>query len=84
MKWIRSGVTSRKLEEMLKALTNGEIEVFERYFQEYVVTMMSCRDTGGDEPEKVYQAFTLGLLVNLEKDFIVTSNREAGMADMIS
>ncbi|MCP4692259.1 MAG: AAA family ATPase [Desulfobacterales bacterium] len=78
MKWIRSGVTSRKLEEMLKALTNGDIEVFERYFQEYVVTMMSYHDTGGDEPEKVYQAFTLGLLVNLEKDFIVTSNREAG------
>ncbi len=78
MKWIRSGFTSRKLEEMLSALTNGEVEVFERYFQEYVVTMMSYHDTGGAEPEKVYQAFTLGLLVNLEKDFIVKSNRESG------
>ena len=39
-------------------------------------------DTGkgplGDEPERFYHGFVLGLLVDLNSEYIVTSNRESG------
>lgn len=39
-------------------------------------------DTGSDpsreEPERFYHGFVLGLLVNLRKKYVLTSNRESG------
>lgn len=39
-------------------------------------------DTGkgviGDEPERFYHGFVLGLLVDLREDYVITSNRESG------
>ena len=35
-------------------------------------------DVSGDDPERVYQALVLGLLVQLEQDYRLRSEREAG------
>ena len=39
-------------------------------------------DTGkgvlGDEPERFYHGFVLGLLVDMSEDYVVTSSRESG------
>ena len=43
-----------------------------------MMNVFSYYDTGGKEPEKVYQAFLLGLLVNLQHTHQVKSNRESG------
>ena len=32
----------------------------------------------GSEPERFYHGFVLGLIVDLAKDYVVTSNRESG------
>ena len=46
------------------------------------IQMFSYFDTGkgkfGDEPERFYHGFVLGLLVNLGREYIVTSNIESG------
>jgi hypothetical protein len=46
---------------------------------------MSYQDPAGREPEKLYHGFILGLLVQLEADYEVRSNRESsyGRADVL-
>lgn len=77
--WIdESPGKNERLEVMLQALLEGDIRIFERMLNEFVVGTLSFYDTGGKEVEKVYQAFLLGLLVNLS-GYEVTSNRESGL-----
>lgn len=77
--WIdESPVKNGRLEVMLQALLEGDIRIFERMLNEFVVGTLSFYDTGGKDVEKVYQAFLLGLLVNLS-GYEVTSNRESGL-----
>ena len=49
-----------------------------RSLQDLVAGVMSFHDTAEEEPEKVYHAFVLGLLVNLSDRYQVRSNRESG------
>lgn len=41
--------------------------------------MLSFHDTGGRAPEKVYQAFALGVLTRMLPRYDVDSNREGGL-----
>ncbi|HLP47513.1 MAG TPA: AAA family ATPase [Candidatus Kapabacteria bacterium] len=70
-------IENKKLEIMLKALIDGDIELFEEIFSDYVASSMSFFDTAGD-PEKVYHAFVMGLLLWLAPAYRVKSNRESG------
>jgi hypothetical protein len=70
-------IENKKLEIMLKALLEGEIDVFAEIFSDYVMTSMSFFDTAGD-PEKIYHAFVMGLFLWLAPDYQVKSNRESG------
>jgi len=70
-------IENKKLEIMLKALLEGDIDVFEEIFCDYVVKSMSFFDTAG-EPEKVYHAFVMGLFLWLSPAYEVKSNRESG------
>jgi hypothetical protein len=38
---------------MLEALIEGELDVFEYYFREFVINTMSYFDPTGEEPERV-------------------------------
>lgn len=76
--WINKGpVKNDRLERMLKALRLGDIEYFEELLNDFLVNTLSFYDTSGRDPEKVYQAFLLGLLASMS-DYEVSSNREAG------
>ncbi len=76
--WIDRGpVKNDRLELMLQALRAGDIEYFEELLNDFVVHTFSYYDTNGREPEKVYQAFLLGLLAGMS-DYEVSSNRESG------
>jgi hypothetical protein len=70
-------IENRKLEVMLKALLDGDIDVFDEIFSDYVVKAMSFFDVG-PEPEKVYHAFVMGLLLWISPEYQVKSNRESG------
>ena len=63
---------------MLKALVNFDFKVFKLIFSRYVRESFSYFDVSGKMPEKVYHAFTLGLLVSLNRTHQVLSNRESG------
>ena len=76
--WINKGpVKNDRLERMLQALRIGDIEYFEELLNDFLINSLSYYDTSGRDPEKVYQAFMLGLLAGMS-DYEVSSNRGAG------
>lgn len=78
-KWFKEGFIANDFTKMLKALTIGEIELFEEYFSEYVMNSFSYFDISGKNPERVYHAFILGTLVSLSGTHEIVSNRESGL-----
>ena len=80
LEWINEGYKDHdKLRHMLEALIQGDIDVFGEILSDFVVTTLSYFDTAGKKNvERVYQAFILGLLVNLSLDYEVTSEKESG------
>lgn len=77
-KWFSESLTTSLYNDMLNALTNGDIEVFEEIFTDFVIDNMSYFDASGNEPEKVYHAFVLGMLVSLGDKYEINSNKESG------
>ncbi|MCP4154983.1 MAG: AAA family ATPase, partial [bacterium] len=91
-RYFSTRIENRKLEIMLGALLEGNIEVFEEIFSDYVVTSMSYFDIGEKstksmeapkpaksmDSEKVYHAFVMGLLLWLPAGYRLKSNRESG------
>ena len=76
--WQSESYISSEYNEMLKALVNFDFKVFKKIFARYVRESFSYFDISGKMPEKVYHAFTLGLLVSLNRTHQVLSNRESG------
>lgn len=77
-KWFLESMTSQKYEELLRTLTSGDIENFRYVFKRFVLNNLSYFDVSGKEPEKVYHAFVLGMLVSLSDNYEVKSNKESG------
>lgn len=78
LEWMDNQITESTVADLLDAFVAGDLDLFERYFKELVVKTMSFHDTGGKEPERVYHAFVLGLLANLDYRYHIRSNRESG------
>ncbi len=74
--WISEKFSNPRLRLLLKSLTDGDLELFEEIFSEFVRDTLSFYDTA-KSIESVYHAFFLGLLLNLN-DYEVISNEEAG------
>jgi len=66
----------------VKAMLMGECKAMNIYMNRVAMTIFSYFDTGkrptGQEPERFYHGFVLGLMVDLQAEYIVTSNRESG------
>jgi len=77
-KWFRESLKSEKYNTMLKALITKDVEVFEEIFSDFVMKNMSYFDVSGEEPERVYHAFVLGMIVSLADEYEVKSNKESG------
>ena len=77
-KWINESFESRELQIMLKALVTGDIKLFEKILSKFVLETLSYFDTEKKNVEKVYQAFILGMLVNLSGKYEVESEKESG------
>lgn len=76
--WFKQSIHNDKLDFMLKSLISGDIKTFSKIFREFVEKTFSYFDTSGKEAEKVYHAFVLGLMVNLQDSYEIRSNRESG------
>lgn len=69
--------------EFLKALLQDDIKAMNVYINRVAASVFSFFDTGkkpseATEPERFYHGFVLGLIVDLEESYHITSNRESG------
>jgi hypothetical protein len=78
LKWFEDSITMRKYKVMLNSLVTGDIELFEGFFKDFVINNISYFDVSGKEPERVYHAFVLGMLISLQGHYDVKSNKESG------
>ncbi len=64
----------------VKAMLADDIDTMNIYMNRVALASFSYFDTGrmGTEPERFYHGFVLGLLVELQKEYIITSNQESG------
>ncbi|MEM7495545.1 MAG: PD-(D/E)XK nuclease domain-containing protein, partial [Myxococcota bacterium] len=77
-RWFAQEPRKEQTTGMVKALLRGDGEGFAEQLQEFVHGSLSYFDVAERDPERVYQAFVLGLLAQLEQDYCLRSEREAG------
>ncbi len=68
--------------EFIKALLNDDKKLMNIYMNKVALGTISYFDSGnrpsGEEPERFYHGFVLGLLVELRERYVITSNWESG------
>lgn len=68
--------------DFVRALLLGEVDEMNAYMNRVALQTFSYFDTGrnplGEEPERFYHGFVLGLIVELSGRYVITSNRESG------
>ena len=69
--------------DFVKALLCGDVDAMNEYMNRVASETFSFFDTGKRvsgkaEPERFYHRFVLGLMVELEDRYVITSNRESG------
>lgn len=81
--WLRRGLGGeREVEGLTQALLAGDTAAVEQRLARLLTESASYFDTAGNAvempAEQVYHAFVLGLLVHLQPQYFVRSNRESG------
>ena len=68
--------------DFIKALLAGDRKAMNVYMNQVALYTFSYFDTGKnpsyEEPERFYHGFVLGLMVDLQNRYVITSNRESG------
>jgi hypothetical protein len=68
--------------DFIKALLIDDVKAMNTYMNRVAREIFSYFDTGRrpseEEPERFYHGFVLGLMVDLENRYVITSNRESG------
>ncbi len=67
----------------IQALMLDDIDAMNEYMNKVALQTFSFFDVGADsreysEPERFYHGFVLGLIVDLKRRYVITSNRESG------
>ena len=79
--WFRK--TSADYNSFIKAMLMADVDAMNEYMSQISLELFSSFDTGKRvskkaQPERFYHGFVLGLIVDLQRDYIVTSNHESG------
>ena len=68
--------------DFIKALLLQDVDEMNEYMNRVALSTFSFFDAAGgastDAPERFYHGFVLGLLVELQGEYVITSNRESG------
>lgn len=76
------GAAKSSYNDFVKAMLRADLEEMNAYMNRVAMRTFSYFDTGNtpsdSEPERFYHGIVLGLLVDLHKEYVVTSNRESG------
>jgi hypothetical protein len=67
------------IDELVKSLFAGDASNVQKILETILLRALSYQDPGGRDPEKLYHGLILGLLVHLESQYDVRSNRESGL-----
>ena len=71
----------REYNSFVNALLSGDVESMNFYMNQVALNSFSFFDTGknpaGEDPERFYHGFMLGMVVDLKEEYIITSNRES-------
>ena len=69
--------------DFVKSLLSNDIKAMNAYMNRVALSTFSYFDTGKrpslDQPERFYHGFVLGLIVDLQDRYIITSNIESGL-----
>lgn len=65
--------------DFVKAMLIDDVDYMNEYMTRIVRNVFSYFDVSGNEPERFYHGFVLGLIMDLKDRFIITSNRESGL-----
>lgn len=76
--WFSDSLTISVYHALLKHLTDGDLPAFLRILKKYLAQSASYFDLKGEEPEKFYHGFVMGLIVSLSDTHLVKSNKESG------
>ena len=76
--WFSKSQTYNSFNVVLENLKKGNIEDFSLYFGDFIEKVCSYYDFSEQEPERVYHALVLGMMVQLQSEYRITSNRESG------
>lgn len=76
-RWFSAKIEVNQLDQMVLALKTPDVKLFETMLRRVTVQVMSFHDFG-DEPERVYHALVLGMLVWMSGEYAIRSNRESG------
>lgn len=79
--WFKS--VDAEYNDFIQALLEGDLEAMNGYMEEIAVAVLSSFDLGRHpsqkvQPERFYHGFVLGLLVDLNGRYVISSNRESG------
>lgn len=77
------GAAGADYNDFIRALLRGDTEEMNAYMRRICETVFSSFDTGNrysdrTEPERFYHGFVLGLMMDLNERYVITSNRESG------
>ncbi|MBQ7617984.1 MAG: PD-(D/E)XK nuclease domain-containing protein, partial [Desulfovibrio sp.] len=61
-----------------QALIDNNIDLMNKILNNITKNIFSFFDVGGNEPERFYHAFVLGLIVDLKARYEISSNQESG------
>ena len=75
--------TNADYNDFIKAMLMKDVDAMNEYMNQMSLELFSSFDTGKRaskkaQPERFYHGFVLGLMVGLQREYIVTSNRESG------
>ena len=76
------GCVKSEYNDFIKAMLRNDLKAMNIYMNKVAMETFSYFDTGKrtsiSEPERFYHGFVLGLMVELNDRYVITSNRESG------
>jgi len=76
--WFFTTIKEEGTHYLLKSLLTGDIDTFATLLNKFIIETISYYDIPENEPEKIYHALVLGMLIFLRETHEVKSNRESG------
>ena len=82
--WFHTDEIGEVYNAFLEALLEHDLDSMNEYLNEVSLSVFSTFDTGTHpsertKPENFYHGFVLGVMMDLQKDYEITSNRESGL-----